>query len=533
VTPSRIACLLCLGPCLLQADTYPRQPGIEPIHYIFRIQLKDGADDILGEADITLRVRQAGTREAWLDLAGASGGRGMTVSSVTSGGSGVAFSHAENRLRLPLPATLKAGQEITFHISYGGIPANGLRMLKNKHGERTFFSENWPDHARDWLPVVDHISAKVSGEFIVTAPSHYQVVSNGRLVEQTDLPDGMRRTHWSQTVPIPVWLYTLGVARFSVHHAGLVRNVPLQSWVFPQERGAWNAFELPARKAVDFFSEKIAPFPFEKLANVEAAGIRGGMESATAIFYGESSLNGRPITGLVVHEIAHQWFGDSVTEADWDDVWLSEGFATYLTLLFTEHDEGRDAFMKGLERSRAQVLAAEQRTPDTPIIHRNLADMGKVLNPFVYQKAGWVLHMLRRQVGTETFWKGLRTYYQRFQGGTASTADFRAVMAEVSGQDLDGFFTQWLARSGVPRIEGTWVWDPEGKKVAVDLAQTQAGEPYRLSLDLGVGDAIRKVELMDRTVHVEFPAEKAPASLTLDPQVWTLFAGKLVRQMRE
>src|SRR4029453_2363263 len=194
----------------------------------------------------------------------------------------------------------------------------------------------------------------------------------------------------------------IGVAKFDVHHAGLVQNVPLQTWVFPEDRDTGRAvFEDTSRRALDFFSERIGPFPYEKLANVQAAGYSGGMENATTIFYGEKGVaaGGAP----VVHEIAHQWFGNSVTERDWDDVWLSEGFATYFALLFTEQFEGRDAFVEGLKRSRAQVLQLEQKLPDTPVIHRNLADMTKVLNNLVYQKGGWTLHMLRNEVGTDKF----------------------------------------------------------------------------------------------------------------------------------
>src|SRR5262249_1555925 len=120
------------------------------------------------------------------------------------------------------------------------------------------------------------------------------------------------------------------------------------------------AFEGPARQAVEFYSDHIGPYPYEKLANVEAAGLRGATEHASAIFYSEQFLTGRPAPGVVAHEIAHQWFGDSVTEKDWDDVWLSEGFATYFSLLYTEHYDGRDAFVRGLKQSRETVLRLEQ-----------------------------------------------------------------------------------------------------------------------------------------------------------------------------
>jgi aminopeptidase N len=328
-------------------------------------------------------------------------------------------------------------------------------------------------------------------------------------------------------VPISSWLYALGVARFDVHHAGVVQGVPLQTWVFPQDRTAGRTlFEETSRQAMDFFSARIGPFPYEKLANVQAAGYAGGMENATAIFYGEKGVAaGR---GPVVHEIAHQWFGNSVTEHDWDDVWLSEGFATYFALLYMEQFDGRDAFVEGLTRARATVIAAEQNQPDTPIIHRNLRDMSRVLNPFVYQKGGWVLHMLRGEIGTERFWAGIREYYRRHRDGNASTDDLRQVMEQVSGRDLRPFFRQWLMRPGVPQVSLSWRHDPARQAVEVTVTQTQPGEPFAFTLDVrvsptGTGAPVDVRLTVDRSpVAASIPVPLAPASVTADPSVWLL-----------
>ena len=177
----------------------------------------------------------------------------------------------------------------------------------------------------------------------------------------------------------------------------MIKGVPLETWVYPQDRDKLTPnIEAIARRSLEFYSEHVGPYPYEKLANVQAAGISGGTEHASAIFYGENNLGGDGVTNLIAHEIAHQWFGNSVTERDWDDVWLSEGFATYFTLLFLEHDKGRDAFLSGLERSRTNVFGVEKRNPQLAVIHDNLADTKKVLNNLVYQKGGWTLHMLAR-----------------------------------------------------------------------------------------------------------------------------------------
>ena len=543
----RLTTLLLLGTATLGADTYPRQPGIDALHYVFRVGLTDRSSEITGETTITVKFLQDGVADLDLDLTSLSVATGMTVQSVRRGGpidipgsasDNIGFSHLNNRLHLVLPPQSKAGQEFTFTIRYRGTPAAGLRIGANMHGERTFFGENWPNLVRNWLPMIDHPYDKATGEFIVTAPAHYQVVANGLLIEELDLADGMRRTHWKQSVPIASWLYTLAVARFSSHHAGLVDGVPVQTWVFPQDREAGQQlFEDTSRRALQFFIANIGPYSYEKLANVQATGFTGGTEYASAIFYGEKGVSsGR---GPVVHEIAHQWFGDSVTERDWDDVWLSEGFATYFALLFIEHDEGRDAFVEGLKRSRAQVLQLEQKLPDTPVIHRNLDDMTKVLNNLVYQKGGWVLHMLRQEVGTENFWTAIREYYRRYRNDNASTADLRAVFEQVSGKPLDWFFTQWLNRPGVPKIEGSWHYDAAIKELVLLLSQTQSSEPYRVNIDVGV--VLKAGELpVIKTLAIAapfrqgtftFPLEAAPISVVLDPNTTLLMdAGPFIKR---
>ncbi len=365
----------------------------------------------------------------------------------------------------------------------------------------------------------------------------YQVVSNGLLQEETDLGDGRRRTHWKQSVPIASWLNALGVAQFTSHHAGLVRGVPLESWVYRQDREAVvPALENPGRRVLEFFSEHIGPFPYEKLAGVQAAGISGGMEVASAIFYGERSVSGRGVDHLVAHEVAHQWFGDAVTERDWDDVWLSEGFATYFALLFLEHDSGRDAFVAGLKRSRDTVFGIEKGNPRLAVIHENLADMRHVLNGLVYQKGGWTLHMLRGRIGPDAFWAGIRDYYRRYRDGNVSTDDFRRVMEENSGQDLGWFFQQWLRRPGSPEVNGSWQYRSEDHRIDIELTQTQPGAPYRLSIEIGLTvegstqSRTEKIEMTERQQRFSLTADKAPTSVTLDPNCWVLMKSSFVQR---
>ena len=516
--------LLFLCTPLVFADTYPRQP-IDAIHYTFALTLSDTTDEITGEATVDLRFLAVNTREFALDLTSPS----MTVTAVTTiSGSPLTYTHSDSRLTIHLPAPPAAGERRQFRISYHGVPAGGLRIIKNKYNERTFFSENWPNQARQWLPMIDHPYDKATSEFLITAPSHYQVIANGLLFEETDLGDDRRLTHWKQSVPIASWLNAIGVAQFSVRQFGVAKGIPLSTWVYHQDRNQGIAtFDLPTRQAMEFFSDYIGPFPYEKLANVVAAGLNGGTEHASAIFYGEKSVSDKPATRLVYHEIAHQWFGDAVTEKDWDEVWLSEGFATYFTLLGVEHYEGHDAFLAGLERSRAQIIELETKLPNTPVIHNNLSDMKKVLNRLVYEKGGWILHMLRRQMGDEKFQAGIRDYYRRYRDGNTTTDEFRQVMEEHSGLNLAVFFDQWLKRAGVPQVAGSWSYNSTAKKIIVELSQTQPDDAYALTLEFGIdGNKFIQVEMNAKSQRFEIPLESAPKSLELDPNVRTLMQSK-------
>ncbi|MCK4773439.1 MAG: hypothetical protein KAT30_01595, partial [Candidatus Krumholzibacteria bacterium] len=512
-------------------DAYPRQPGIDAIHYVFRVTLRDDTDRIAAEAEVSIRFRYEGVTELALDLASVSrvsGGKGMTVSEVTSEGGPVPWVHEADRLRITLAEAPAQGELRRFTVHYGGTPAAGLKIGPNRYGERTFFSVNWPDKARHWLPMIDHPYDKATSEFIVTAPVHYQVVANGLLQEETNLGDGQRRTHWKQSVPIPSWLNALGVARFASRHFGSINGIPLQTWVFHQDREAGIAtFEVPVRQAMAFFIERIGPYSYEKLANVEVAGMGGGMEHASVIFYGARSVTMQPATGLVTHEIAHQWFGNSVTESDWDDVWLSEGFATYFTLLFREHTYGRDDFLRGLRESQAQVYSYYALNPDYRILHDELHDMSKVLTGMQYQKGSWTLHMLRSLVGTENFWKGIRLYYARYRDRCASTADFRGVMEEVSGMKLDWFFDQWLTTTRVLDYKLANVSrSSDGSVHKTEVTIVNKGDavmPVEIEIEFKDGSVQkRRVDGTAQERKIEFTSNSKAKNVGIDPDRYLL-----------
>lgn len=548
MTRSRVALTavvtIAAGAGSARSDTYPRQPGIDVLHYAFRLTLSDETDAIQAEARVDFQVLADGTDSLTLDLTQpkpASPDRGMTVDGVSENDSPVEFEHSGDRLRIPLSPPGQPGERRQALVRYHGVPATGLLIGPNKYADRTFFSDNWPNKARQWLPVVDHPYDKATSDFTVSAPAHYQVVSNGLLVEETDTDGDRRLTHWRQSVPIAPWLYGIGVARFAVEHRPAWRGMPIETWVFPQDRDTgFTAFAGPTTEVLDFLAERVGPYSYERLANVEANGVKGGMELATSIFYGDESATGqKPIRwrNVIVHETAHQWFGNAVTESDWDDVWLSEGFATYFTHLFVEHAYGHDEFLAGLRADRDAIREFDLKNPDYRIVHDNLSDMSQVLSgPGTYKKGAWTLHMLRGVVGDAAFWAGIRAYYRSHRDGNATTADFRRAIEQASGRELGWFFDEWLNRGGMLRLKARWGWDAGDRTLRVDVEQVQPGPPYRMPIEVGIevegetGEHFEWIELAARHQSFAIPLVRKPLSIVLDPRSFVLMDAEVARK---
>lgn len=513
-------------------DTYPKNPNIDILNYNFALTLTDASDNITGLATIDARFLASGETQLRLDLIGVVEGKGMVVDGVEMNGAKLVYRHEENQLFIDLPASPEAGERIQVTIAYHGIPATGLKIGPNKHGDRTFFSDNWPNRARNWLPTVDHPYDKSTSEMRITAPAHYQVVSNGLLIEETDLGDGNRLTHWKQSVPIATWLYALGVARFAMQRVDTFEGKEIQTWVYPQDRDAgFYDFAVPTKAAMAYYSDKVGPYSYERLANIQSNSVGGGMEAATAIFYGDNSVTGdrsRRWQNVIIHEVAHQWFGNAVTEYDWDDVWLSEGFATYFTLLFREHYYGRDDFVEGLKQASDRIYTFYADRPDYRIIHENLDDMSQVTTGMTYQKGAWVLHMLRELVGTDTFWRGIKTYYAEFQDLNATTADFIRHMEEASGKELDWFFEQWLYQGGVVALEGGWQFNERSSELEISIRQTQSDYDFRITVPFdivyedGSTERVSRAFSGDAIVNIKKNTENRVIQVVPDPDTQLL-----------
>lgn len=525
-----------------KADTYPINKNIDVKHYQFNLSLSDADNEITGTTLVTINFKEAGMQNFRLDFINKTSARqnkGMVVDAVTSSNAAVNYTHQNDELIISLPAPSTKNQTITFTIQYHGVPFDGLRIGATKLGDRSFFNENWPNRGRHWLPIVDHPHDKATSEFIVKAPSHYKVVSNGLLLEESELGNNTRLTHWKQSVPVSSWLFVLGVADFAVKFVDEFRGKSIQTWVYAKNREAgFYDFDEPTKKVLEFYSNYVGPYAYEKLANIQTPSVNGGMETSSAIFYGEDLVTGKRderTRNVVIHEIAHQWFGNAVTETTWDDAWLSEGFATFFTLLFIENEYGKEEYTKGIIKARKTVYDLSAKMPDFSIVSERTAEKEQVTSGITYQKGAWVLHMLRNLMGAANFKKGIQNYYAKYFNANTTTDEFRAEMEKVSGKDLKLFFKQWLYQPVNPTINASWKYDASTKKLNVQLHQAQQFL-YNVPVEIGyykkgsTTPTILTMYLRDKDQVFSFPLAAAPDKLELDPRNILLNDGKMSKE---
>ncbi len=526
------AAILILSPLFSWADLYPINKNIDVKHYSFELSLLDSTDIIVGTTNIKVQFKQAGMQQFRLDLVNQTNkrqGKGMLVDAIMIGKQKLVYTHLNDELIIQLPVPSAVNEELQFTIQYHGVPFDGLRIGATKFGDRSFFNENWPNRTRHWLPTIDHPYDKATSEFIVKAPAKYKVVSNGLLLEESYLGTNVKLTHWKQSVPVSSWLFVLGVAEFAVQYVDQFEGKSIETWVYAKNREAgFYDFKEPTKRVLEFYTKYVGPFAYEKLANIQTPSVNGGMETSSAIFYGEDLLNGKRderIRNIVIHEIAHQWFGNAVTETTWDDAWLSEGFATYFTLLFIENEYGKVEFDKGIAKAKKAVFDMSVKMPNFSIISDRTAEKEVVTTGLTYQKGAWVLHMLRNLVGDPNFQKGIQSYYTKYFNANATTDQFREEMEKASGKNLKQFFKQWLYQPINPTINANWSFDSKQKKLILQLNQTQTGDIFfDLPIEIACyakGNAtpkLFKVQLNKKIQNFSFTLNTTPEKVVLDPK---------------
>ena len=497
-----------------------------PEHYTVNITLNDQLSEISATARINILILKQ-TNLIDLDFGD------LNVRSVTLDSKPLPFEHKNDRLAVTLPAPASVGTRLTLTIGYHGKPKAGLLLVNDKDGKPQAVGDNWPNQVHQWIPTLDRPSAKATITFNITAPAREEVVANGRLDHVETTANGQRTWTYSQGAPIPPYCMIIAVGQFARVDSPARALTPLSYYVPLSEKHLAEKGFSPTIPSLEFFTQAVAPYPYDKLAMIVGATRFGGMENSSAIVFtsnllsrsgtdGLSKTYGIPSAnvGLIAHEIAHQWFGDSVTESTWADLWLSEGFATYFAGLFLQRYEGEEAFQEYMDYAANSVFEYERRKR-IPIHDRDTENLLELLNANNYQKGSWVLHMLRSSVGDDAFFRGIRNYYEAHKHSVASTEDLRAALEKASGKDLRWFFTRWVYDSGHPQYELTWQLLPRNN-VRFVLKQLQPGNafldpvPVRITTASGPREIILKPT--DKNLIQTLPQREPPTNIELDPR---------------
>lgn len=458
------------------------------------------------------------------------------------GGRELDYTYLDRKLAVRFPKKIR--DTVDLVISYEvDDPVLGLYFVGPSEIEPKatwqLWSQGEDEEARYWIPCHDAPNERMTTEMIVKVDSRYTVVSNGALKGVAE-KGGKRTYHWLESVPHVSYLITLVVGEF-VRIADEWKGIPVDYYVEPHRKNEARRSFGKTPKMIDFFSRVLEfPYPYEKYSQIAIRHFHfGGMENTSATSQTDGTLHDARAhidfssDDLVSHELAHQWFGDLLTCKSWAHAWLNEGFATYFEALWKEEDLGRDEFDYEMHMNAAAYMAEPYRRA---IVSNRYAYPQDLFDMHLYPKGAWVLHMLRRKLGDELFWKALRLYVRRHAQGCVETIDLIRAFEDASGRNLTEFFDQWIMSPGHAEIEGSISWEEKEKRVKVALKQTQKSEGgtpvYKLPIRIECAmEGTRRIGAsfeMDRAVQTFYASLPGkPRFVTIDPEGAILATWKL------
>ncbi len=376
------------------------------------------------------------------------------------------------------------------------------------------------EDARYWIPCHDYPNMRMSTEFIVDAPQGWHVLSNGNLLSRTAIVGthgldpasinasgpGLERWHWSQTEPHVAYLMTLVAGHFAEINADMP-DLSVRYYADPSRiEDAKRTFSRTPDMISHFESLTGVKFPWAKYHQIAVVDFTfGGMENTSAttmtdrILLDPRAALDNSADDIVAHELAHQWFGDLVTCRDWSHAWLNEGFATFMEHVDSEHKDGRDEYRYSLEEHAHGYFGEDGSRYRRPIVCSTYANPIDLFDRHLYEKGGWVLHMLRSELGDKLFWGGVKRYLDKHRGGIVETRDLLRAMEEESGRSLESFFDQWVFKAGHPELEVEASHDAEHNQLVIKVAQKQAVDAVTPLFRFNLGVAV--VTSAGETLH--------------------------------
>ncbi len=479
----------------------------------------------------------------------------LSVEQVMIDGKPVSYTSTDAKLSVALDRVYFNGELFTVAVTYSAKPRTGLHFVKPTLEDPTRPIQAWsfgqPRYHSSWFPCHDAPNDRATTEIIVTVPAQFLTVSNGSLVDVKD--NGATKTHhWFHDIPHATYLVSLVVCDFAVIEDSYKR-IPITYYVRKDRKDDAPLLMGKTPQMMQFFSEFTGvEYPYGKYAQTVVELYTGAMEHTTAtthsfmLLMDQKAALDADMVPIVAHELAHQWFGDLVTCRDWSNGWLNEGFATYFEIMWKEHDLGRDEFKQAMLEKKDWYMG-EDKHYRRPIVYHVFHDDGfELFDAHMYGKGGWVLHMLRHQLGDAAFKRAVKTYLTRYREQEVITADLERTFEESTGRSLAQYFQQWVYSGGYPEFAVSYTWESEQKLAKVTIKQTQKIDdltpcfvtPVDLDFTLLLSDEavpdeqtretrtvpLRVLVGQDGQVEQSFylPLEREPLMVRFDPEGWLL-----------
>ncbi len=451
----------------------------------------------------------------------------------------------KEKLHIMLDRAYQPADVLTLVIDYhtngvsqepgiGGAYNRGLTFIKPTPSDptrpRQIWSQGESEYNHYWFPCYDHPNDFATSELIATVEKPLIVISNGRLVETKDNANGTRTFHWKIDQPHASYLTSIVVGEYTPVETSYA-GVPIFTYVYPNEVEPGKVTAARLGEMVKFFSEKTGlKYPYAKYAQTVTRDFGGGMENISATTQTDQMIHDarteldQTSDGLQSHELAHQWFGDYVTCRSWADIWLNESFATYFQALWDEHSLGHDDFLyRDVKGNQEQYYTAWKNNQRRPIVTKNYRDPDAVFDVYAYPRGGAVLHMLRKALGDDNWWRAINHYLNKYAHQPVETEQFRIAIEETTGQSMDWFFDEWLYKMGHPVFRVTQTYDPSAKRLSLTVRQEQKPDPDSaypqaaffktpVEIEIGTNNSARVERVM-----IE-PAEEQTFNFTVDSQ---------------
>ena len=501
-------------------------------HYRCEWQVNPAVRFISGKVTSFFTITAA-TNHIVFDLTNA-----LTVDSVLYRGNKIGFvQNSNNGLQVNLPVTLAVNSKDSVSVFYKGNPpaGDGYFVTATHSGTPVMWTLSQPYGARTWWPCKDVLTDKADSiDIIITNPSAFVSSSNGLPVSEMVI-GANRVTHWRHRYPIVSYLVAFAVTNYVVEHDAVQvgnRNLPVSLYAYPESVNGFRVVTNTAKFCMQGFSQLFGEYPFinERYAQTQF-NIGGGMEHQTNSFIGSTN------SGLVAHELAHQWFGNKVTNASWSDLWLNEGYASYLEYIYVElaSPGNRLGF---LQSWRNNIVTGPGGS--VYVYGADTLDLNRLFNGrLTYRKAGYVLHMLRWKLGDSAFFRGSRRYLNdpSLAYKHARTPDLQRNMEAESGTSLTEFLNDWIYKEGYPSYSAEWSRESNGT-VRVKLNQSTS-HPSVNFFEMPVPLQFRNNN-RDTTIRVEHTTNGqvftlspgfVPDTLIIDPQLWILAGTKSTRRV--